>query len=135
MRLISRFVPALLVALTAAGLLSGSATGQTAFQQFEKKAKAPLTAAPAEPGTAAPVDAVQSGYLGVEADEITVTTRGAIVAKVKKGAPAELGGLRDGDVITSIGGKAVRNWDDVDALMKDAKVGDKLVMTIQRSGL
>jgi hypothetical protein len=134
MRLISRFVLTLLIGLLAAGLLSGFACGQTAVQQFEKKAKAPLTAVPAEPA-ANPTDTAGLPYLGVDADEVTSTTRGAIILTVRKGGPAELGGLRDGDVITAIGGKPVRNWDEVDAAMKDAKVGDKLMMTVQRSGL
>ena len=135
-----RLILTLALTLFAASLAAGLAFGQAAVDRFEKKAKAPLTAAPAEPPATDPA-AADSGaaagtpYLGVEADETTVTARGALVAKVKKGAPAELGGLRDGDVITAVDGKPVRNWDDVDAAMKAAKVGTKLLMTVQRGGL
>lgn len=135
-----RHVHTIALALVAAGLAAGSACGQTAFDQFEKKAKAPLTAVPkaapaAEPAATGAAPASEAPYLGVEADETAVTNRGAIIAKVKKGAPSDLGGLKDGDIITAVDGKVVRNWDEVDAAMKGAKIGSKVVMTIQRGGL
>ena len=136
--------------LLVAALITGtvaidSACGQSALDRLEKKAKAPLTAVPkaAAPSATAPATgsaaeaAVTSDapYLGVEADEVTLGIRGALISKVKPGAPSELGGLKDGDIITAIDGKPIRNWNEVDAALKNAQIGAKVSMTIQRGGL
>ncbi|MFN7022582.1 MAG: trypsin-like peptidase domain-containing protein [Phycisphaerales bacterium] len=60
---------------------------------------------------------VQRGYLGInhleveernerELDSRGIRTRGVFVSRVEEGGPADRAGLRAGDVITSIGGKA-----------------------------
>ncbi len=59
---------------------------------------------------------VTRGWIGVEAQEVSAEiaesfklpeTRGALIANVVRGGPAEKGGVRPGDVLLSIGGKPV----------------------------
>jgi membrane-associated protease RseP (regulator of RpoE activity) len=125
----------LIAAVVACGLV-GIAGGQTAVERFESKAKAPLTAAPltAVPAAEAgdPTDPANKPYLGITDDGDAAAPRGAGVRNVTKGGPAELGGLKAGDVITAIDGKPVRKWDDVDAAMKGAKIGTKLLIVVRR---
>src|SRR6185295_14134240 len=60
--------------------------------------------------------AVTRGWFGVEVADISSElaqslglkgTKGAIVGAIEKGSPAEKGGIRLGDVITSVNGKTV----------------------------
>jgi len=48
-------------------------------------------------------------------------------------APAQLAGLRDGDVITSLGGKPIHTYDDLQRAIRAAKVGP-VDVTYQRDG-
>ena len=61
---------------------------------------------------------VTRGWIGVEAQEITPelaesfklpATQGAIIAGVMRGSPADRAGIRPGDVLLAVGGKAVRD--------------------------
>lgn len=61
---------------------------------------------------------VTRGWIGVEAQEITPelaesfklpASEGAIIAGVMRGSPADRAGIRPGDVLLSIGGKAVKD--------------------------
>ena len=62
--------------------------------------------------------AVTRGWIGVEAQEITAElaesfglpdTEGALIAGVMRGSPADLAGIRPGDVLLSVTGKAVKD--------------------------
>ena len=62
--------------------------------------------------------AVTRGWIGVEAQEITPelaetfglsTTEGALIAGVQRGSPADLGGIKPGDILLSVNGNAVKN--------------------------
>jgi membrane-associated protease RseP (regulator of RpoE activity) len=123
-----------LIAAALIGWCSATAAlGQTAVERFESKAKAPLTAVP-KPATPAgdAADADASPYLGVTDDGDAAAPRGAGILDVAKGGPAEVGGLKAGDVITAIEGKPIRNWDDFDKAMATAKVGSRLLITVRR---
>ncbi|MDO5537674.1 MAG: PDZ domain-containing protein, partial [Desulfovibrionaceae bacterium] len=86
---------------------------------------------------------VSRGWLGIviqDVDEQTAKalglpdTKGALVASVQPGQPAELGGLRDGDVIRSLDGKPV---DDRDALLRGVaakKPGTETRVEVFRDG-
>jgi len=59
---------------------------------------------------------IGSGYLGVQVETLTsqlrsaynfVPTQGAVVLQVESGSPADSAGLQEGDVITSLDGKAI----------------------------
>lgn len=122
----------LIAAVVACGLV-GVAGGQTAVERFESKAKAPLTAVPAaEAATPAADDPANKPYMGITDDGDAAAPRGAGVKEVTKGGPAEVGGIRAGDVITAIDGKPIRGWDDYDAAMKGTKIGTKLLITVRR---
>jgi len=57
----------------------------------------------------------------------------ATVGTVFQGQPAAQAGLRPGDKITSIAGKEVRYWEDLQAIISD-RPGQKLRFTILRDG-
>jgi membrane-associated protease RseP (regulator of RpoE activity) len=52
----------------------------------------------------------------------------------KQASPAELAGLRVGDTITAFDGKPVGNWTQLGNLIKDAKPGTPVRLTVLRDG-
>ena len=96
-------------------------------------------------------------YLGVSTETLTPsiarhlgyeTSRGAIVASVREGSPADRAGLRGGseemfngepvarggDVIVAVDGTAVRSADDVVRVVADRLPGQTVELTILRDG-
>jgi len=69
---------------------------------------------------------------------------GVLILNVESGGPAAKAGLKPttqyrgeimlGDVITAIGGKKVKSYNDVRDLLDDFKVGDEVVVSINRDG-
>ena len=83
--------------------------------------------------------AVTRGWIGVEAQEVTAElaesfglpdTDGALIAGVVRGSPAELAGVRPGDVLLAVNGQAVKDpqvmLDLIAALKPDERVGFRL---------
>ena len=62
------------------------------------------------------------------------TSKGALVYAVSPGTPADNGGLRPGDVITSLGGDGVTSSDDLGAAVRKHKPGDKVDIKFERNG-
>ncbi|MEO6528849.1 MAG: trypsin-like peptidase domain-containing protein [Gemmatimonadaceae bacterium] len=60
--------------------------------------------------------------------------RGATVASVAPGSPAERSGLRRGDMITRVRTRAVRNRFDWDAALLDLRVGEHVPLVVRRAG-
>jgi len=60
--------------------------------------------------------------------------KGVVVMDVVKGSPAEEAGLKPWDVIRRINDRDIYTIDDVQDLMSQHKTGDKLLITILRSG-
>jgi serine protease Do len=60
--------------------------------------------------------------------------RGATVAAVTPGSPAERAGLRRGDVITRVRARTVRNRFDWDAALLDLRVGEQVPLVVRRGG-
>ncbi len=60
--------------------------------------------------------------------------KGAIIADVVSGSPAEKAGLKRGDVILKINDTEIKNSNDVSNIVSKSKVNDKLVMLILRNG-
>jgi serine protease DegQ len=61
---------------------------------------------------------VSRGWLGVEAQEITIDlaesfglpdTSGALIAGVQRGSPADAGGIRPGDILLAVDGRPVKD--------------------------
>lgn len=73
----------------------------------------------------------QHAYLGVQLDG---TASNARLASVRPGTPAAQAGLRGGDVITSIGGKATPTMEAVQSAIAAKKPGDKVSVTFTRNG-
>jgi S1-C subfamily serine protease len=85
-----------------------------------------------------------------EAMDLEAEQRGALVAEVMPGGPAEKAGLLGssqqasfdgvdiqvgGDVITAINGQAIRDMDDLIAyLSSEVEVGQKVILTVLRDG-
>jgi len=61
-------------------------------------------------------------------------TSGAEVEQVTAGSPAQRAGLRAGDVIASVDGRAVREPDDIAQAIADRAPGDRIELTVRASG-
>jgi serine protease Do len=69
--------------------------------------------------------------LGVVTDE---HEKGAAITSITKESAAEKAGLQKGDVITKIGDKKIADSDDVSAVVRSHKPGDKVAITFLRDG-
>jgi putative serine protease PepD len=76
---------------------------------------------------------VQHAYLGISVGD-TTNDVGAQIERVVPGSPAASAGLKAGDVITAIGGKAITSSDDLTAAVSAHAPSDKVTVTITRSG-
>jgi serine protease Do len=83
---------------------------------------------------------VRRPWIGVRLDEPRTAntreliSRGATVAAVTPGSPAERAGLRRGDVITRVRSRTVRNRFDWDAALLDLRVGEQVPLVVRRGG-
>jgi len=80
-------------------------------------------------------------FLGIEyvivTEDLSVLRKlpqGAFIQKVVSGAPAEEVGLKAGDIITKIDDEAINETNTLAAVIRSHKVGDKLVLTVDRNG-
>ncbi len=86
---------------------------------------------------------VKTPFLGVVTQEVTPavakelnlkTQTGAVIRRVTAGSGAADAGLKVGDVILEVGGKAVQTPDDVAVEVRKSKPGDKIDVLIERGG-
>jgi serine protease Do len=86
---------------------------------------------------------VDRGRLGVSIQEVTQSLaqsfgldrpRGALVAQVEKGSPAEKAGLKPGDVLLGVNGKTVERSAEVPPLVAAVKPGEKATLNVWRDG-
>jgi serine protease Do len=86
---------------------------------------------------------VERGWLGVEIQPVTTgiadglglaQAKGAIVASVIPGGPAEKSGLESGDVILTVNGTEVTQQRTLPALVASVKPGDKATFVVLRNG-
>jgi putative serine protease PepD len=73
---------------------------------------------------------VQHAYLGVA----IAPTGAAKVSCIVPNGPADAAGLKEGDVITSLNGKSVTNYDALTTAVSSAKPGEKVAVTVTRDG-
>jgi serine protease Do len=86
---------------------------------------------------------VTYGYLGVEMAPISrqaiaalklPSENGALIVGVIPGSPADKGGLVPYDVVTEVGGKKVKDVQDLSDIIKDSPVGKEIKMAVIREG-
>lgn len=84
---------------------------------------------------------VRRGYLGIQTQDLdaelasrlgVAATPGVLVAAVETNGPAQRGGLRPGDVIRSIGGKAVADAAELVSRTGNAKPGETVNLQVER---
>jgi putative serine protease PepD len=75
---------------------------------------------------------VNHAFLGVSSTD--ASSSGAKIASVNSGGPAASAGLQAGDVVTSLGGKAVSNSSALSSLVNEHKPGDTVTVTLTRDG-
>jgi serine protease Do len=87
--------------------------------------------------------AVREVWVGVRVQEIPEALAesleldsrdGVIVATVDKGSPADVAGIRRGDVIRRIGNDRIRNFEDARRALYGVLVGDRLECLVERNG-
>jgi S1-C subfamily serine protease len=59
---------------------------------------------------------------------------GALVQEITPGSPAERAGLRVGDLVVAIDGKAVVSYSELGARIRAHKPGDKVTLKVVRGG-
>jgi putative serine protease PepD len=62
------------------------------------------------------------------------SSSGAVIAEITANGPAEEAGLRAGDVITELDGRAIADYTELVVAIRDKAVGDNVVLTIDRGG-
>jgi len=86
---------------------------------------------------------VTRGYLGVNIQSITPElakalklkeTKGALVADVVQGSPAEKAGVKRGDVIVAYNGRAVEDRHNLPVMVAATPVGQEVTLTVLRDG-
>jgi S1-C subfamily serine protease len=93
----------------------------------------PLTFVDAAPPQMAPGGAGYGAYLGTIPD-LTGSPGGVRLTGVRAGSPAELAGLKAGDVITAIGAKGVANLYDMTEALRSHQPGDTVTISVAREG-
>ncbi|HRR68142.1 MAG TPA: DegQ family serine endoprotease [Desulfomonilia bacterium] len=86
---------------------------------------------------------VVRGWLGVTVQEVTPdiaeamgleSTKGVLIADVVKGSPAAKAGIRQGDVVVSIQGRAVNDPSSLQFLVSEIAPGTSVPVTVVRNG-
>jgi serine protease Do len=86
---------------------------------------------------------VTRGWLGVSIQEVTTELaksfglkgkKGALVAQVVSGSPAEKAGIEQGDVIIEFDGKEVANSKDLPRIVASSPVGKAVTVKLSRNG-
>ena len=77
---------------------------------------------------------LRRGFLGVELDE-TDRSGGALISKVIPGSAASRAGLREGDLILSVGSKGVNSVNQTRVAISQTAPGTKLPLKISRGGV
>ncbi len=92
-----------------------------------------VVSSPAWIASASP--AAEGAYLGAFLAGVDDgETKGVSVRRVVKGAPAESAGLRVGDIIRKIGDATITDPREVVSMIRSARPGEKLSLSIERSG-
>lgn len=71
--------------------------------------------------------------LGIQVQD-TEDGNGVTVLEAEDDEPAAKAGIKEDDIITQVNGKAIKSVEDLTDIIKDAKSGDTLALTIKRNG-
>jgi formylglycine-generating enzyme required for sulfatase activity len=66
--------------------------------------------------------------------QYNIKNEGMYIAFVEEGSPAQLAGIKIGDVVISIDKKPVKTQDDIVKSISGKKIGDEVTVTVNRSG-
>jgi serine protease Do len=85
---------------------------------------------------------VSRGYIGAQVQDVTgdiaeslgLTGKGALVADLTPGGPAERAGLKPGDVVTRVNGEAVESATDLTRAVGRAPAGSAVRLEVRRDG-
>ncbi len=86
---------------------------------------------------------IERGFIGVRLQEVTPSIaeslgiagiKGALVASVEAGSPAQQAGIQPGDVITRFNGKDIQGVHDLTLAAASQKPGSKATLTTNRGG-
>lgn len=69
------------------------------------------------------------------AAQLQAPNYGVIVTNVVSASPAELAGIKIGDVIISLNGKKINNYEELQTFLKSKKVEDQIAVGIVRNGI
>src|SRR5438094_191462 len=74
----------------------------------------------------------EHAFLGVELND--ASTNGAAIGQVRPDTPAAKAGLKDGDVVTALGGKSISTASELRAAINAKRPGDSVSLTYRRGG-
>jgi serine protease Do len=85
---------------------------------------------------------VTRGYIGAQMQDVTkdiaeslgVPAKGALVAQVMPGGPAERAGLKSGDLVTRVNGEAVADASELTRAVGRVHAGDAIRLEVRREG-
>ncbi|GAB5406680.1 MAG: M28 family peptidase [Aureliella sp.] len=80
------------------------------------------------------VRATLRAFLGTVPDYADEAVKGVLLNSVKKGGPADKGGIRGGDVIVELAGKKIENIYDYTYAIEALKVGQEVKIKVMRDG-
>ena len=86
------------------------------------------------------IERASLGVAGYDIDEELKATydlkedKGFYVMEVIAGSAAEFGGILPGDIVTKLDGEPIRSFDELSNALKFGKVGDEMVVTVNRDG-
>jgi serine protease Do len=73
-----------------------------------------------------------SGFLGLASD--ARPGGGLVVTKVGNKSPAQVAGVKEGDVLLTFNGKALETREQMQELLKEMSAGDEVILELERAG-
>jgi putative serine protease PepD len=114
------------------GIVDQIATGGSAEQSSGVGFAVPIDLVKSALETLKAGEQVEHAYLGIATSGASSSTAGATIAEASSGGPADDGGLRAGDVVTSLAGTKVTDSSDLVAAIAEHQPGDEVALTVKR---
>lgn len=127
-----------LIGMPSAGATVPSASGESSGGSIGLGFAIPVDLATSEAEEIIRTGRVVHAYLGLDAEPLSAgegrSSEGLLVTAVDTGGPAQAAGLRVGDVITAIDGKAAKATDQLVALSLTKRPGSSIELSYRRAG-